>query len=192
MSWSETRRQTQTIMANGFPEARRASVGGAHLRLQIVLEADLGEQLDLGLEPVDVLLGVVEDVLQDLARDEVPHALAMGDRGLDGRLRARLGLQVARQQLGDVLADQELAEVLQVRQAIEHEDAFHEAVGVLHLADRLFVFLLGEPLEPPVLEHPVVQEILVRRGQLVLELRIEVDDDLRVAFHAKGAAGRPL
>ena len=43
-----------------------------------------------------------------------------------------------------------------------------------------------EPLEPPVLEHPVVQEILVRRGQLVLELRIEVDDDLRVAFHGTG------
>jgi hypothetical protein len=60
---------------------------------------------------------------------------------------------------------------------------------VLHLADRLLVFLLGEPLEPPVLEHPVVQEILVRRGQLVLELRIEVDDDLRVAFHGGVPAG---
>ena len=52
----------------------------AHLRLQVVLEPDLGEQVDLGLEPVDVLLGVVEDVLQDLARDEVAHALAVRDR----------------------------------------------------------------------------------------------------------------
>jgi hypothetical protein len=30
-----------------------------------------------------------------------------------------------------------------------------------------------------------VQEILVRRGQLVLELRIEVDENLRIAFHGR-------
>ena len=35
---------------------------GADLRLQVVLLADLGDQLELGLEEIDVLLGVVEDV----------------------------------------------------------------------------------------------------------------------------------
>ena len=38
------------------------------------------------------------------------------------------------------------------------------------------------------LEHPVVQEVLVDRGQLVLELGVEMDDDLRIAFHGLRAA----
>jgi hypothetical protein len=61
---------------------------------------------------------------------------------------------------------------------------------MLHLADRLLVLLLGEPIQAPVLEHPVVQEVLVRRRQLVLELGIEVDDDLRVGLHEEGNALR--
>jgi hypothetical protein len=44
---------------------------------------------------VDVLLGVVEDVVQDLARRVVAHALAVRDRVLQRGLRGLLGLQVA-------------------------------------------------------------------------------------------------
>jgi len=52
-----------------------------------------------------VLLGVVEAALQDVARDVVACRLAPGDVVLDRRLRAGLRLEIARQQLGDVLAD---------------------------------------------------------------------------------------
>ena len=52
MAWSEMRRQMQTIMARGFERAA-ASVGDAHLRLQVVLDADLGDERDLLQEILD-------------------------------------------------------------------------------------------------------------------------------------------
>ena len=42
----------------------------------------------------------------------------------------------------------ELAEVLQVRQALEEQDALDQLVGVLHLVDRLVVLVVAEPVEP--------------------------------------------
>jgi hypothetical protein len=85
---------------------------------------------------------------------------------------------------GHVLADHQLAQVLQVGQAVEHEDAVHQLVGVLHFADRFLVFLLGQLVQAPVLEHAVVQEVLVDGGQLVLELRLQMFDDLGSPFMA--------
>jgi hypothetical protein len=52
-------------------------------------QCDLGDERDLRLEPIDVLLGVVEDRLQDIARDVVADRLAVGDAVLDRLLRAR-------------------------------------------------------------------------------------------------------
>src|SRR3546814_9687410 len=77
--------------------------------------------------------------------------------------------KVAFQDFPDIFTDIELAEVLQVRQAFEKQDARDQAIGVLHLVDRLVVFVLFEPLEPPVSEHARVQEILVDRGQLIFQ-----------------------
>src|SRR5579871_2011522 len=76
-----------------------AARAAANLSLQPVLLADLGDEFDLRLEVVDVLLGVVEDVLEDLARDVVAHALAMGDGLLEQRVRAHLDAQIAMQRL---------------------------------------------------------------------------------------------
>src|SRR6478735_7305878 len=86
---------------------RARLLGLAHLRLQVVLQADLADQVDLGLEEVDVLFGVVQDLLQQVARDVVAHAFAVGDAGLDRGLGAGLGAQVALENLGDVFADLE-------------------------------------------------------------------------------------
>ena len=60
-----------------------------------------------------------------------------------------------------------------------------------------FVLVLGELLQAPVAEHAGVQEVLVDRGELVVQHLVEVLDDLRVAFHAcdctpKGATGQAL
>jgi hypothetical protein len=57
-------------------------------------------------------------------------------------------LEVGGEHLLGVLADPELAEVLQVRQAVEHQDALDQLVGVLHLLDRLLVLDLAEALQP--------------------------------------------
>jgi hypothetical protein len=103
-----------------------------------------------------------------------------------------LELQVALQRLFDVLADQQLAQVLQVRQAFQEQDALHQSVGVLHLVDRLVVGVLAQARQSPVIEHPRVQKVLVDRGQLVLEDLVQRLQDDGVALHrvlrtAKGA-----
>ena len=130
-----------------------------------------------------MLFGVVENFLQQVARDVIAHGFAVCDAFLDGRLGRHFQAQVARQNLGHVFTDLQLGQVLQVGQAVEHEDAVHQPVGVLHLADRLFVFLLGQLAKAPMLEHAVVQEILVDSGQFVLELRLQMANDLCVTLH---------
>src|SRR3546814_8834659 len=82
------------------------------------------------------------------------------------------------------LADFQLAEILQVRHALKQQHALDDLVGVLHLLDRFFVFVVAEPLEAPALPHPRMQEILVDGGQLVLQHTVEVLDHFLVAFHA--------
>jgi hypothetical protein len=65
----------------------------------------------------------------------------------------------------------------------EKQDALGEHVGVLHLVDRFVSLVLGELVEPPVVEHPIVQPVLVDRGQFVGERLVEVLDDLFVTLH---------
>src|SRR3546814_20640283 len=58
-----------------------------------------------------------------------------------------------------------------------------ELVGMLHLVDRLFAFERGEACDAPIVEHAIMQQILVDRGQLVLERIAEEIDDFFVALH---------
>ncbi len=107
----------------------------------------------------------------------------MCDAGLDGGLGTLLQGQVGGQDLRHVLTDVQLAQVLQVGQAVEHEDAVHQLVSVFHLANGFLVFLFGQLVEAPVFEHAVVHKVLVDGGELVLELRLQVRNDLGIAFH---------
>jgi hypothetical protein len=60
---------------------------------------------------------------------------------------------------------------------------------MLHLIDRLVPLIVGEPVHAPIVEHAVVQPILVDRRQLVPERVIEMLDDLWVAFHGSAPFG---
>ncbi len=130
-----------------------------------------------------MLLGVIEDALQQVARDIVANGFAVRYPILDRGLRALLGRQITGQKLGHILADLQLAQVLQVGKRIQREETVHQFVGVFHLADGLFVFLLRQMVQAPVLEHPVVQEILVDGGEFVLELGLQMAYDSGIAFH---------
>src|SRR3546814_5422659 len=55
-----------------------------------------------------------------------------------------------------------------------------DLVGMLHLVDRLFAFERGEACDAPIVEHAIMQPILVDRGQLVLERLVEEIDDFFV------------
>ncbi|TPW00655.1 MAG: lantibiotic export permease, partial [bacterium] len=83
-----------------------------HGGLEIVLLAQLFDQLVLGLEEVDVLFRVGEYLGQDLAADEVGRRLALGDPGQQGVAPAQLQRQVRAEAFEDVLADLQLVQIL--------------------------------------------------------------------------------
>ena len=62
--------------------------------------------------------------------------------------RLQFQLQIAAQDLLDILADVQPAEQLEIGQAVEEQDALGQAVGMLHLVDRFGALELGELVEP--------------------------------------------
>src|SRR5690606_32188720 len=94
---------------------------------------------------------------------------------LDGLV---LEVEVEPQGLDRVLAEAHGAQPLQVGVPLEVEDPVDDLVGVLHLVDGLLAGTLGEALEAPVAQDPVVAEVLVDRGQLGREDVVEQLDDL--------------
>ena len=85
---------------------------------------------------------------------------------------------------GHRLTDAHGAEPLEVGHAVEEEDALDQLVGVLHLVDRLVAEVLRERLVAPVVEHLVVDEVLVHGRELGGEDLVEQLDDLSVSSHA--------
>src|SRR4051812_20082651 len=77
------------------PVMEETSVVTFHLRLLVVLLAHLRNEVELRLEPVDVLFLGFHDVDEKLAADVVAAGLAIGDRGLEGGMGRALELQVA-------------------------------------------------------------------------------------------------
>ena len=126
---------------------------------------------------------VCQDVLEEFAADIVARLLAMGDRLLVEGVAGIFELQVAFHAFDDVLADQQLVEILQVGQALKKQDALDQLVGMFHLVDRFVIFDLAELGEAPVPEHARMQEILVDGRQFELQRLVEIFDDLAVAAH---------
>ena len=75
------------------------------------------------------------------------------------------------------------AEHMEIGQAVKEEDAFGQPIGMLHLVDRFVPLEFGETLHAPIIEHPVMQPILVDRRQFVPERFIEQLDNLFVTLH---------
>src|SRR6476660_3192350 len=122
-------------------------VGGVSIELAVILDADVLEQVELGLEVIDVAFLVGEQFLEEVHGHIVLLFAATGAGLHVEGARAIFGLQVAFQHLLDVLADHQGVDVLQIGKAFEEDDADHKLVGVLHLLDRFLPLLLGEPGE---------------------------------------------
>ena len=134
-------------------------------------------------DEVDVLFFALLDVHQQIASHEILDRLAVRDGGGVHGMRFHLPAQIALQDFLHILADEQLAQILQVRQAIQKQDALDQPVGMLHFIDGFFVLELAEPLHAPVVEHARVQEILIDRGELVLQRLIEEFQYFSVALH---------
>src|SRR4030081_2608262 len=80
-------------------------VGLADVMLGVKLEPELGHQIELGLEEVDVLLLVMHQLLEKMARHIVLGAVAVGRGFLVEGARRHLGRLVAVEHLLDGLSD---------------------------------------------------------------------------------------
>ena len=129
------------------------------------------------------MLLVLHQTFEQIARDVVLDAVAVGRRFLIKVSRADLGGEVAFDDFPDVLADPQRIKHLHVGKAVEENDAVGEAVGVVHLLDRFLAPLLGELQQAPVMQQPEMQPILVDGGELVAQALVEIFDDLCVALH---------
>ena len=113
-----------------------------------------------------------------------PSSEALGDAEVEPLDRLVLEVERELQLLGHGLADAHGAEPLQVGHALEEEDPPDQLVGVLHLVDRLVAVVLRERLVAPVVEHLVVDEVLVDRRELGGQDLVEQFGDGSVALHA--------
>jgi hypothetical protein len=154
---------------------------------QVVLLADLFEQFELRLDPVDVLLLGDQDLLQQLARPVVTDRDCLGDRPIEPGDSVQFELMVEPQLLGHGLADLHLAEPLHVRHPLEVEDALDEFIGVFHFADGLLAVHGGEALVAPAGAHLGVDEVLVDAGQLGGQDVVERFDQFRISLHARSS-----
>src|SRR5439155_20867730 len=93
--------------------------------------------------------------------------------------------EIAFEDLAEILADQQFIEVLEVGQPAEEQDAVDQLVGILHLVERLFVFMVAELLDAPMAQHPRMQEILVDGSELGFQHRIQMLDDGLIAPHVR-------
>lgn len=123
---------------------------------------------------------VSKDAEEQVAGDEVTHALAVGDAFADILQSQSLDFQVTLQDFLDVLANVERVQVLEVRQPTQEEDALDQPVGMAHFFDGFFVFFLAQLGDAPVVQGAGVQEVLVDCCQLVGQLSVKIFDDLRV------------
>src|SRR5690606_36289553 len=123
--------------------------------------------------------------LQETARVIVDHRHIVCNRFIHGLLLALSQPQITGEDLRHVLADEQLVEILQIEQAVQHEDALDQTIGMLHFADRLVVFLLAELIQAPVAQHARMEEVLVDGGEFVLELLIQVLNNGGIAFHGR-------
>src|SRR6202044_3788274 len=155
----------------------------ADVMLGVELGAELGDQIKLGLEKIDVMLFVAHQLLEQVARDVILDRVAMGGGLLVERARVHLGAQIAFEDLFHRLPDMQRIEHLHVGEAVEKDDAVDELVGVLHLLDGLLAPLLGEIAIAPIVQQPVMQPILVDRGKFMPQGLVEIIDDDRLTAH---------
>src|ERR1700730_4291579 len=99
------------------------SAGARRLQLDVVLGSDLLDQVELGLDEIHALLFFVHDFFEQLTRDVVFHRSAVRYRGAKIDQRLELQLEVAFKRFFDVLADQQLVEILKIRQALEKQNS---------------------------------------------------------------------
>src|SRR5690554_1675651 len=90
---------------------------------------------------------------------------------------------VTTKNLLDILANAQLAQLLQVRQPFQKQDTLDQFVGVAHDNNGCLVRQLVQTLKTPVLTHASVQEVLVNGDQLVAQHYVQMLNNSWIALH---------
>ena len=97
--------------------------------LGVEFDAHARDQVELRLQEIDMAFLVLHQGLEQVLGREIADLAAVFRRFLIERASLDLGLEIAFDHFLDGLADAQLVERLQVREALEEEDAVDEAVG---------------------------------------------------------------
>ena len=159
-------------------------IGWGRIELAITLFADLGEEVELGFEEVDMTFLVRQKLIEKLLGNIVAEFVADFAGLLVGSACVVLTCKVGFQNFLDVLADAQRSYGLQVRVTFEEDNAVNQLVCVMHFFDGFFTFLLGKTREAPVVEEAVVKPVLVYSAKLEEQCLVKPLDDLWFAFHS--------
>src|SRR5689334_524190 len=111
-------RMTYGVGVSLYPLPRQSVVLGladlADVMLRVELKAELGDEIELSLQEIDVVLLVGHDLLEQVARHVIAHRVTVGGGFLIECAGGNLGGQVAVEHLPDVLADTQRVEHLHV------------------------------------------------------------------------------
>src|SRR5271155_5850053 len=105
------------------------------LKLNVILDADFGDQVELGFDEINVILFRFQDLAKEVASDEVTHDFTTGDAFAQNGQRVLFELKITFENLLHALAYQQLVEILQIGQSVKKEDALDQLVCVLHFID---------------------------------------------------------
>jgi hypothetical protein len=159
--------------------ACRSSGLQLHLLGRIILEADGRDEVELRLQPLDVLLALNDQVLEEFPRADI--ALLQTERNpvFERGQGTRFQLQIPRQQILEVLTDMHMERLVQHRHPLKEEDSIHQPLGMAHFLERFRINLLIETQIPPVLTHQGMQKILIDSRHFPTEDLVELRDDFR-------------
>jgi hypothetical protein len=72
-----------------------------------------------------------------------------------------LGFQITLKDFPNIFTNEQLIEILKVGKPAQEEDSLNQLIRMLHFFDGLVVLYLPEPVDPPVLQHARMQEVLI-------------------------------
>src|SRR5918996_4189154 len=154
-----------------------------NLLAQVVLQTNLLDGLELGLEPVNMFLFAPDHLFKNVAGRVVTHLSAVRD-GLSKCLNSILfQLQVQLQMLLGVFPRLHGTQPLHVGKALQVKDVIHQVLGIFHLIQANFPYLLVQSLVAPVPEHAGLEHILVNSSKLSGQDIVQSIDDSLFCFH---------
>src|SRR5262252_5131447 len=159
------------------------SVAVVDLLCQITIVAYLVNFVLLRLKPVDVMLFVLEDALEELPRSIVPRLNTQLDTRPEHSQRAHLERQVVVDLLPHCAAYEDRVVVGEIGDTFEKENTLDQCISVLHLLDRFLIIHLLQDRITPVLAHSGMNKILIAASKFFPQKLVEQVNDTRVSLH---------